>query len=121
MNLDNSLHTYSVHDPARDKYVEDILKQLSYQVLQWGRGKRQIDKWTDRQTDRGKRERGGRKKKTRQNCTVCRHIIETGGLAISKNKRERKRGEKEERDGAGRGGKRIAKNLLKLVQKERPP
>lgn len=39
---------------------------------------------------------------------------------MSKNKRERKRGE-EERDGAGRGGKRIAKNLLKLVQKERPP
>lgn len=49
------------------------------------------------------------------------HRIETGGLAMSKNKRERKRGEEEERDGAGRGGKRIAKNLLKLVQKERPP
>lgn len=40
---------------------------------------------------------------------------------MSKNKRERKRGEEEERDGAGRGGKRIAENLLKLVQKERPP
>lgn len=40
---------------------------------------------------------------------------------MSKNKRERKRGEEEERDGAGRGGKRIAKNLLKLVQKKRPP
>ena len=40
---------------------------------------------------------------------------------MSKNKTERKRGEEEERDGAGREGKRIAKNLLKLVQKERPP
>lgn len=49
------------------------------------------------------------------------HRIETGGLAMSKNKRERKRGEEEERDGARRGGKRIAENLLKLVQKERPP
>ena len=49
------------------------------------------------------------------------HRIETGGLAMSTNKTERKRGEEEERDGAGREGKRIAKNLLKLVQKERPP
>lgn len=39
---------------------------------------------------------------------------------MSKKKRARKR-EEEERERAGRGGERIAKNLLKLVQKERPP
>lgn len=54
---------------------------------------------------RKEREReGGRRKKTRQNCIVCMHRIETGVLKQQKLK-ERERGENIARKTTGRGGR----------------